>query len=418
MPKVLVIGGGAAGVMAAIVAARNGADVTIWEKNDRIGKKLAITGKGRCNVTNAAPIDEIIKNIPGNGRFMHSAFYQYDNQDVMNFFEELGVKLKVERGQRVFPVSDSAKEIIRALEDEIHRLHIKVRYNMTATKLVVKDGALVGAEGFGVSEMADRVILATGGATYVGTGSTGDGYKIAGAVGHSITDIMPSLVPLVAAEPWVSEMAGLSLRNVELTIYKDGVIGKKTRIASDFGEMMFTHFGITGPLVLSLSRPCAGLWQKDSKQIIQARINLKPALTAEQLAARLARDFEKYAAKHISNSLDDILPKSMIPVIINVAQIDPATPVKQLDTKEIGRLLELMQAFPLTLTGTRPLSEGIVTVGGVNIKEINPKTFESKVLPNLYIVGELMDVDAYTGGYNLQVAFSSGYVAGVEASYE
>jgi hypothetical protein len=417
MSEVLVIGGGAAGCMAAIAAAERGARVTLWEKNDRLGRKLAITGKGRCNVTNAAPVDELIRNISGNGRFMYSAFSAFDNADVMNFFEGLGVPLKVERGQRVFPQSDRAADVTSALEREMRRLGVKIGYKTSAKSLLVDGGRVVGAVSTSGKRLAaDAVILACGGATYQATGSTGDGYKLAAAVGHTIIEPLPALVPLVSPDAWVSEVSGLSLRNIELSLYKSGIVGKKQLLDKLFGEMLFTHFGISGPVVLSASRKAAIFWRDNPGEEILALINLKPALSAEQLAARLERDFADSPKRHLHNAMEDLLPKSLILPLIRLAGLEPDRPVNTLLHRERAALTEILQALPVHLTSTRPLNEGIVTCGGVSVKEVSPKTFESKLAQGLFIVGELLDVDALTGGYNLQVAFSSGHAAGLAAA--
>ncbi len=417
MSEVLVIGGGAAGCMAAIAAAERGARVTLWEKNDRLGRKLAITGKGRCNVTNAAPVDELIRNISGNGRFMYSAFSVFDNADVMNFFEGLGVPLKVERGQRVFPQSDRAADVTSALEREMRRLGVKIGYKTSAKSLLVDGGRVVGAVSTSGKRLAaDAVILACGGATYQATGSTGDGYKLAAAVGHTIIEPLPALVPLVSPDAWVSEVSGLSLRNIELSLYKSGIVGKKQLLDKLFGEMLFTHFGISGPVVLSASRKAAIFWRDNPCEEILALINLKPALSVEQLAARLERDFADSPKRHLHNAMEDLLPKSLILPLIRLAGLEPDRPVNTLLHRERAALTEILQALPVHLTSTRPLNEGIVTCGGVSVKEVSPKTFESKLAQGLFIVGELLDVDALTGGYNLQVAFSSGHAAGLAAA--
>lgn len=417
MADVLVIGGGAAGMMAAIWAARCGAKVVLWEKMERPGKKLAITGKGRCNVTSAAPVDEIIKNLPGNGRFMHSAFAAFDNRAVMDFFEELGVPLKVERGQRVFPQSDRAADVIDALLAEMRRLKVRVCCNMPAARLLIEDGRVLGAESLrGERERAGAVILALGGATYQGTGSNGDGYKLARQAGHTVIPPLPALVPLVSPDEWVPQCAGLSLRNVELKIYKPGDIGKKTLLISLFGELLFTHFGLSGPLALTASRKAAQFFYDHPGEQLRAFINLKPALYPDQLAARIERDFAEAPKRHLHNALEELLPKSLIEPFVGLAGMQPDVPVNRLVHRQRARLVELLQAVPVNLSGTRPLNEGIVTQGGVAVKEVLPKTFASRKCAGLYIVGELLDVDGFTGGFNLQAAFSSGYAAGCAAA--
>lgn len=410
--KILVIGGGAAGMMAAISAAREGADVTLWEKNDRLGKKLSITGKGRCNVTNACSVEELIQNLTGNGRFLYSAFHLFDNRDTMDFFEEIGVPLKVERGQRVFPVSDRAATVVGAMEKELRRRGVSICLNHSAEGLLLRDGRVIGARAGAEESFFDAVILATGGCTYRGTGSSGDGYALAGEAGHSVTSLLPSLVPLISPEPWVAELAGLSLRNVRVGLWP--VQGKK--LAEEFGEMLFTHFGLSGPCVLTLSDTASRYWSKHPREELVVRIDLKPALSPEQLDARVQRDFQKYSRKIFANALGDLLPKSLIPVMIRRSGVAPQTPVHQITREERRRLLALFKDFSVRVSGTRPLDEGIVTAGGIRIKEVSPKTFASKLVGGLYIVGELLDVHGYTGGYNLQAAFSSGYVAGKAAA--
>lgn len=404
-------------MLAAISAARAGASVVLWEKNDRLGRKLAITGKGRCNITNAAPTDELIRNLPGNGRFMHSAFAAFDNREVMAFFEALGVPLKIERGQRVFPQSDKAADVIDALAGELARLSVRVCYNTAARRLLLREGRAAGAESVrGEREQAGAVILALGGATYQATGSSGDGYKLAEQAGHTIVPPLPALVPLVSADGWVAELSGLSLRNVELKLYKPGDIGKKNQLVSLFGELLFTHFGLSGPLVLTASRPAAQFFYAHPGAQLLALINLKPALSAEQLAARIERDFAAAPKRHLHNALEELLPKSLIMPFIRLAGLQADLPVNRLAHRERAELVRLMQAMPVRLCGTRPLNEGIVTQGGVTVKEVEPKTFASKKCPGLYIVGELLDIDGFTGGYNLQVAFSSGHAAGLAAA--
>ena len=419
MKQVLVIGGGAAGMMAAITAARQGAAVTIWEKKDQLGKKLRITGKGRCNLTNACTLDELVQNMAGNGKFLYSAFHAFSNEDTMAFFEELGVPLKVERGKRVFPVSDRASDVVRALTEELKCCGVQVIYQRAATKILTVDEAakttVVGAAYQGGEKKAyfDAVILATGGCSYPGTGSTGDGYDLTKALGHTIKPIRPALVPLVAAEDWLPELAGLSLRNIKVAL-KNPITRKV--LAEDFGEMLFTHFGLSGPIILSLSKTACDFWQKQPQTPLQVCIDLKPALQPEQLDERLQRDFQKYIRKQFHNALGDLLPKSMIPVIVSRSEIAPETSVHQITKAQRRLLVQLLKQFTVTVTKPRPIAEAIVTAGGVSLKEVDPKTFQSKLVSGLYLVGELLDLDGYTGGYNLQAAFSSGYVAGIHAA--
>lgn len=408
--NVIVIGAGAAGLMAAGQAAMGGAKVTLLEKNDRPGSKILITGKGRCNLTNAADSQEFIKNIPGNGRFLYSAFDIFNNQDLIGFFHDLGVKTKVERGDRVFPESDKAGDVVEALTRFCREQGVSIVYQHAVKELTQQNGVITGViTGSGENYRADRVILATGGASYPGTGSTGDGYTLARELGHTIIPLKPALVPLETAEDWVKELQGLTLKNVRAAAISDSKI-----IAEEFGEMIFTHFGISGPIILTLSRKIAQMMEKG--RYIKVSINLKPAISAEQLDKRIQRDFTAVQNKLFKNSLGELLPKSLIPVVVNLSCISGDKPVHQVTKEERHKLVNLLQALEVTVTGTRSIKEAIVTAGGVSVKEINPRTMASKLVSGLFFAGELIDVDAYTGGFNLQIAFSTGYMAGRAAA--
>lgn len=370
------------------------------------GRKMMITGKGRCNITNAADVPEIIRNIHGNGAFLNSSMRTFDNQDVMEFFRQQGVPVKVERGNRVFPVSDKAQDAVDAMVHRLHELGVKIELEMPVADILTQDGRVAGVRTkSGAHYKADAVILAVGGASYPGTGSTGDGYEMAKKLGHTIVPLRPSLVPLETEEEWVRDLQGLSLRNVRVTL-----LANNEKVQEMFGEMMFTHFGVTGPIILSLSRKAAECLA--AGKYVELEINLKPALTPEKLDARIQRDFDKYIRKSLKNGLVDLLPHKMIEPLLDYAFLDPDRPVNQVTAAERHRLVEVLQHLILIVTKTRPLSEAIVTAGGVSVREINPKTMESKLVPGLYFAGEVTDVDAYTGGYNLQAAFSMGNAAG------
>ena len=405
--QIVIVGGGPAGMMAAAAAAECGGSVLLLEKMPRVGRKMMITGKGRCNVTSADDVPDIIRNIIGNGRFLNSSLRAFDNADVMAFFEGLGVPLKTERGNRVFPQSDRAADVVDAMMKHLRDQEVEIRTNTSVSGLLTEANKICGVRLVDGSEVeAAAVILAMGGASYPATGSTGDGYVLARAVGHTVTPIFPALVPLVTRETWVREVQGLSLRNVRATLYH---AGKKEQ--DFFGEMLFTHFGVTGPIILQLSRRASELL-RDGKKDIELRLNLKPALTHEKLRERVDRDFAAYEQKHLHNGMIDLLPKRLIDIVLNAAGLAPERVVGQISSKERERLVRVLQALPLTIMGTRPIVEAIVTAGGVATHEINPRTMESKIVKHLYFVGELVDVDAYTGGYNLQAAFSMGHAAG------
>ncbi len=404
--KVIVIGGGPAGIMAAGIAAHRGNRVVLCEKNDRLGRKILISGKGRCNITNDTDIEGLIENTPGNGNFLYSAFYTFSNQDLIEFFKELGLETKVERGGRVFPVSDSAKDVVAALIRFLNRNNVSIRTNSPVKSILVDNGSVSGVElTDGTVLGADSVILAVGGMSYPGTGSTGDGYEMAKKLGHTITTLQPSLVPLVTKEEWVRDLQGLSLKNISVTFINN----KGKEIYSDFGEMIFTHFGVSGPVILSASRHLLSYDFKD----VKLSIDLKPALSEEKLDERVQRDFDKYSRKQFKNSLEELLPQKLIPVMIFLSGIDPYKPVHQITKEERKRLVSLLKHLEVTIAAARPIKEAIVTAGGIKVNEINPSTMESKKVKGLHFAGEIIDVDAYTGGFNLTIAFSTGYLAGM-----
>lgn len=408
MHKVIVIGGGAAGMLAAITAARNGKKVVIYEKNEKLGKKLYITGKGRCNVTNACDMDELFDHMVTNHRFLYSSFYGFNNYDMMDLLEELGCPVKIERGNRVFPESDKSNDVLMALSRELKRLQVEIRFFSPVREVLVSDGYFEGILlSDGKKVIGDSVIIATGGLSYPSTGSTGDGYRFAQECGHSVTKLSPSLVPFTIKEGFCKELMGLSLRNIHFEVTSRG----KT-IYSDFGELLFTHFGISGPTVISASAYIQNhLKNKDLKAVI----DLKPALTAEQLDVRLLRDFEKYRSKQFKNALVDLLPHKLISVIIERTGIHPDKKVTEIRKEERTRLIDELKGFTLTIIGIRDYKEAIITKGGINIKEINPSTMESKQIKGMYFAGEVLDLDAVTGGFNLQIAWSTGYAAGLHA---
>ncbi len=406
--RVAVVGGGAAGMMAAITAAQYGANVTLYEKNDRMGKKLRITGKGRCNLTNDCDLNEFLSNVPTNPRFLYAALSAFSTEDTKAFFEELGVPLKTERGKRVFPVSDRAADVVSALDRKcvssgVHIIHKKVQ------NILIEEGRVFGILTADGEECFDRVILCTGGRSYPLTGSDGDGYRFSALAGHTVTPLLPSLVPLVAEGTLCASLQGLSLRNVALCV-AESETGKC--VYEDFGEMMFTHFGLTGPLVLSasahLSDICPGKYE--------ARIDLKPALDERTLDARLLSDFEKYKNRDLINALDDLLPQKLIAPFISLCGIEPRKKVHSITREERERMVQTLKCVKVSLRGFRPIDEAIITRGGVCVKEVSPKTMESKLVSGLYFAGEILDVDAYTGGFNLQIAFSTAVLAGSSAA--
>lgn len=422
MRRVLVIGGGAAGMMAAVAAARQGAEVMLLEKNEKTGKKIYITGKGRCNLTNACEPEDFFRNVVSNGKFLYSSFCQMDNRSVMDFFEKAGCRLKEERGERVFPLSDHSSDVIAALNRQMEREGVKVRLHTPVKELITvckednggKDKTskkIAGARLANGSEVrADAVILATGGSSYASTGSTGEGYEFAKKAGHTVKDIKPALVPLTVQEEWCSSMQGLSLKNVSVILREE-----KKKIYEGFGEMLFTHFGVSGPLILSASSYYA---KKYYNQPVSLSIDLKPALSQQQLDSRLLRDFEENKNRRFKNALDGLLPAKMIPVIVMLSGILPEKRVNEITRQERTALAVRLKNLTMTVTGTRGFNEAIITQGGVDVKEVNPSTMESRLLPGLYFAGEVLDVDAVTGGFNLQIAWSTGYLAGRSAAAE
>ena len=430
MKQVIVIGGGAAGMMAAIGAAKEGARVTLLEQNEKTGKKIFITGKGRCNLTNACEQEDFFSHVISNGKFLYSAFYQMDNQSVMDFFENAGCRLKVERGDRVFPVSDHSSDVIAALNRQMEKegikvcLHTKVKELLTTVESGNREYAAEDVNGaqsqpeelriMGVKLAdgrvlnADAIIVATGGKSYETTGSTGDGYGFAEGVGHTVKEVKPALVPFTVKESWCMELQGLSLKNVAITLKSD-----KKKIYEGFGEMLFTHFGVSGPLILSAS---SYYGKKFYGMPVQLLIDLKPALTREQLDKRLLKDFDENKNRQFKNALDGLFPSKLIPIMIRLSDISPEKRVNEITREERSHLIECTKALALTVTGTRDFKEAIITQGGVRVKEVNPSTMESKLVKGLYFAVEVLDLDAVTGGFNLQIAWSTGYLAGVSAA--
>ena len=428
MSKVIVIGGGPAGMMAALAAAQTGHEVLLLEKNEKLGKKLYITGKGRCNITNSSDMENLFANVMTNSKFLYSAFYGYDNQMVIDFFESEGLALKNERGNRIFPVSDHSSDVINTLQRALKKVDVEVKLYTEVEKILyeerpnvetldkkephqivkgvqLKSGLVEGKK----TVMADAVIVATGGFSYQATGSTGDGYRFAREAGHTVTEIHPALVPFNTKEDYVKEMQGLALKNVTVRIF-DG----KKKLYEDFGEMLFTHFGVSGPLLLSAS---AMISPKFTSKELQMEIDLKPALDTEQLDKRILKDFEEAKNKQFKNSIGKLFPTKMIPVILELSEIDPDKKVNEITKEERAVFVKLIKAFPVTLNGLRDFREAIITKGGVKVGEINPSTMESKKVKNLYFCGEVLDLDALTGGYNLQIAWSTGHLAGVSVEH-
>ncbi len=417
MSKVIIIGGGPAGMMAAITAKENKNDVLIIEKNNQLGKKLLITGKGRCNITSSLDMDTFIRNTPGNGMFLYSAYQQYTNKDIIKFLNKQGLEVKEERGNRIFPVTDKSIDVLKCFTKKLKELNIDIKYNEKVLEILVEniDGKtkVTGVKTNSEILKADKVILATGGKSYPLTGSTGDGYKLAQKLGHSITEIKPSLVPLKAYnKSECKQLQGLSLRNVKIKLMD---IEKNKKIYEDFGEMIFTHFGVSGPIILSASAHLVrykNIERLFNEKKIILKIDLKPALQDKKLNDRVLRDFEQVKNKQFKNSLDKLLPQKLIPIIIERSKINPNKKVNEITKKEREKLIKEIKDFEIEIIGFRPIEEAIITSGGINIKEIDPKTMESKKVKGLYFAGEIIDVDSYTGGFNLQIAYSTGYVAG------
>ncbi len=419
--KVIIIGAGPAGMLSAIASAQYDNDITILEKMEKPAQKLLITGKGRCNITSSLPIEDFIKNIPGNGMFLYSAFHNFNNEQILEILKQEGVETKVERGNRIFPISDKAKDVQEALLHRLKKLNVKIQTNARVEKILTKENKVIGAiyneNGKEKKLYADKVILATGGKSYPGTGSTGDGYKLAEELGHTITTLKPSLVPLVASQKdkiICKKMQGLSLKNVGIKI-KD--IQTNKNIYEDFGEMLFTHFGVSGPTILSGSAHLLrykNIEEKLENNQIVLSIDLKPALSEEKLDGRILRDFNEEKNKSFKNSLDKLLPKKMIEVIVELSKINPDKKVNEITKKERENLVKLLKNLKVEIKDFGTIEEAIITAGGVSIKEINPKTMESKLVKGLFFAGEIIDVDAYTGGFNLQIAYSTGYTAGLQ----
>lgn len=408
MSNVIVVGGGAAGMMAAVFAARNGQNVQLLEKNEKLGKKLFITGKGRCNITNAADIEDLFTAVTSNPKFLYSGFYSFTNQQVIDFFEELGVKTKIERGERVFPVSDHSSDVIAAFSRELKSLGVSVSLHTEVRELLCEQDKVCGVLLTNGKKMkADAVIVATGGISYPSTGSTGDGYRFAKETGHRVTELLPSLVPMEVRQWYAKELQGLSLRNIEICI-TDG----KKKLYEEFGEMLFTHYGVTGPVILSASSVVGKTLRKKE---LTLHIDLKPALSEEQLDKRILREFDANHNKQYKNSIDSLFPAKLKPVMIELSEIEPEKKVNEITKEERQRLVHLIKDFTMTLTGLRGYNEAIITKGGVSVKEIDPGTMESKKMKGLYFAGEVLDLDAVTGGYNLQIAWSTGYLAGINA---
>ena len=405
MSKVIVVGGGAAGMMACHAAAMCGHQVTLLEKNEKLGKKIYITGKGRCNLTNASDMEVLFANVMSNRKFLYSAFYTFDNNQVIDLFEMNGMATKTERGNRVFPVSDHSSDVISTMAKVLKNDNVEVKLNTTVQSLIIKENKACGVIVNGKEISADNVILCTGGLSYPSTGSTGDGYEFAKKAGHRIVDCTPSLVPFNIREEWVKDLQGLSLKNSAITIYDE-----KKKLYSDFGEMLFTHFGVSGPMILSAS---GNIKAAEFAKPLKLVIDLKPAMTEEQLGKRILRDFDENKNKQFRNSVSKLLPSKLIPIIIDLSGIDPDKKVNEISKEERNHFVHLLKNLTMTINGLRGWNEAIITKGGINVKDVNPSTMESKLVSNLFFAGEVLDLDAMTGGYNLQIAWSTGYLAGL-----
>ena len=416
--KVVVIGGGPAGMMAAITASQNGNKVILIEKMKSLGRKLLITGKGRCNITSSLPIEEFIKNTPGNGKFLYSCYQSFTNEDIIRFLKEEGLEVKEERGNRIFPVTDHSQDVLNCFLKKLKKNNVEIHYNEKVENILYEEiegrKVVTGVKTNKEEIFASKVILATGGKSYPLTGSTGDGYELARRIGHTITDIKPSLVPLeIYQKDICKELQGLSLRNVAIRILDTE---KNKNIYEDFGEMLFTHFGVSGPIILTASAHLVrykGIEEKYKNKKMKILIDFKPALLEQKLDDRILRDFEELKNKQYKNSLDKLLPQKLIPVIIKESKIESTKKVNEITKEERKILIKLLKSFTLEIKGLRPIEEAIITSGGINVREINPKTMESKIVDNLYFAGEIIDVDSYTGGFNLQIAYSTGYSAGL-----
>ncbi|MFA9379162.1 MAG: NAD(P)/FAD-dependent oxidoreductase [Lachnotalea sp.] len=405
MSKVLIVGGGAAGMFAAIIAAKNGNEVSIYERNEKLGKKLFITGKGRCNITNACDMDTLFDNVVSNRKFLYSAYYGYNNYDVIDYFEAIGVQTKIERGNRVFPTSDHSSDVISGLTRELRNLNVEVNLNTKVKNIIIEEGQAKGLELENKKKIyGDNIIVATGGMSYQTTGSTGDGYNFAKTAGHKITRLSPSLVPFKTQEAFVKDLQGLSLKNIRATIYD----GSKS-LYSDFGEMLFTHFGVSGPLILSASSFAA---DKIKDRNLKLTIDLKPALSDEQLDNRMVREFETYKNKHFKNAIVSLFPSKLIPVMLDLSKINPEKKVNEITKEERLNFVHIIKNMELTLTGLCDYNQAIITKGGIAVKDINPSTMESKLVKSMFFIGEVLDLDALTGGFNLQIAWSTAYAAG------